>query len=258
MVTKVKFLKKKKFRNGVLFTGLPGIGLVGKICVDYMLKQMKAEKVAEITSDSFPPSVHTSEGIMELIKDEIYSVSQSGRDYIFLAGPVQPSLDLRGGSTGEHFEFATAIVDALKERGLKEVCALAGINIGERRMTSTPRVVAAATSKRLLSSWSKLGAIVDKPEGLITGAAGLIPVFASDKGIESACLMGETNAKLIYGDHGAAKKVLELIIKRFKLKIKMTGIEQEAKDIEKAFSELSKQLSEQPSAEPAEKLSYVR
>ena len=38
MPTTVKMLSDKKFKNAVLFTGLPGIGLVGKIAVDYLLK----------------------------------------------------------------------------------------------------------------------------------------------------------------------------------------------------------------------------
>ena len=258
MATKIKFLTKKEFKNAVLLTGLPGIGLVGKICVDYMLKQMKAEKIAEITSDSFPPSVHTTDGIMGMITDEFYHLKQGGKDYLFLAGLVQPSLDMRSGSAAEHYDFASTIVDSLKARGLGEVCALAGINIGEKRMTSKPRVILAGTSKKILDKWTKVGAVVDKPEGLITGAAGLIPAIAARDGVDGVCLMGETNAKLIYGDHGSAKTVLELLVKRFGFKLKMKDIEKDAKEIEKAFSELTKQLTDQPEVDPIEKLTYVR
>lgn len=258
MSTKITLIKKVKIGNAVLFTGLPGIGLVGKICVDYMLKQLKAEKIAEITSDSFPPSVHTSKGILELIKDELYYVKCNGNDFLFLAGPVQPSLDLRAGSAQEHYEFANTIVESLKHHNLKEVCALAGINIGEKRLTSQPKVIVAATSKKLLDEWSKTGAVSDNAEGLITGAAGLIPAIAFSHGIGGACLMGETNARLVYGDQGAAKAVLELIVKKYGLKIKMDSIEKEAKDIEKAFAELNKQLSEEPCVDSADKLTYVR
>ncbi|MCX6798974.1 MAG: PAC2 family protein, partial [Candidatus Diapherotrites archaeon] len=56
MATKVVFLGKKKLAKPVLLVGLPGIGLVGKICVDYFLRQFKTEKIAEIYSDCFPPS----------------------------------------------------------------------------------------------------------------------------------------------------------------------------------------------------------
>lgn len=259
MVTEVKFLKKNKFKNAVLFTGLPGIGLVGKICVDYLLKQIKTEKVAEITADSFPPSVHTLNGVIELIKDEIYYYSFKGRDYLFLVGPVQPSLDIRASSMVEHYEFAKAIVNSLKDKGVKEIYTLAGINIGEKRMITEPKIVVAGTNKKLADGWKKYGAISGKSEGLISGAAGLILGIAKEKGIEGACLMGETNARLIYGDHGAAKKLLELLIKRCGFEVDMSRIEKESKDIERAFTQLSKQLEEQEQEKPAaEGLSYVR
>ncbi|MCX8158236.1 MAG: PAC2 family protein [Candidatus Diapherotrites archaeon] len=259
MVTSVKFTKKVKVNKGILFTGLPGIGLVGKICVDYMLKQLNPEKIAEITSDSFPPSVQTSKGIISLIKDEIYLYRGNKNDFLFLAGPVQPALDLRLGSSYDHYEFARAIVESLKKYKLSEICALAGINIGDKRITSKPRVIASATDKKLLEEWEKLGAIVDKSEGLITGAAGLIPAIANEEyKVKASCLMGETNARLVYGDQGAAKAVLEILTKRYNLKISMDLIEKEAKEIENAFAELNKQLTEEPKVEPVDKLTYVR
>ena len=77
MPTKVVFFKKESFKDAVLFTGLPGIGLVGKICVDYLLKEFKAKKIATVFSDSFPPSVHTKDSIVNLIQDEAMQLQQN-------------------------------------------------------------------------------------------------------------------------------------------------------------------------------------
>ena len=258
MKTRVKFLKNIKLRNPVLFTGLPGIGLVGKISVDYLLKQLKAQKIAEVFSDSFPPSIHTKDGVINMIKDEIFLYSFKDRDYLFLAGPVQPALDIRSSSMSEHYEFAEAIMDSLKAKGLKEVYTLAGINIGEKRMLSEPNVIIAATDKNILAEWKKFGAVGDRPEGLISGAAGLILGVAKENGISGACLMGETNARLVYGDHGAAKNVLELLIKKYGFKVDMSRIEKEAKEIESAFTQLAKQFEDQEEKPAEHGLSYVR
>ena len=159
MGTTIRFFKDEKFNDAVLFTGLPGIGLVGKICVDYLLKQLKAKKVAEIWSDSFPPSVHTQGGLLDLIKDEIYHMRFEGKDFLFLAGPVQPSLDVRMGSMAEHYEFAEAIINSIAHRGVKEIITLAGINVGEKRMVLEPKVIVAASSEKVLAQWKKLGAV---------------------------------------------------------------------------------------------------
>jgi len=256
MPTKVVFLEKKKFKDAVLFTGLPGIGLVGKICVDYLLRQFKAKKVAEITSDSFPPSVQTNSGIASMIKDEIYHYSFKGKDYLFLAGPVQPALDSKSGSMREHFEFSEAIVSSLKGRGVSEICTLAGINVGEMRMHSEPRVVVACTSKKKLDEWKKIGAVNDRPVGLISGVAGLLIGVGKENGFEGSCLMGETNARLIYGDPGAAKKVIELLIKEYGFSVNMDRMEKDSKEIEKAFSDLAKQFED--AEEKPTGLTYVR
>lgn len=261
MVTRIKIVSKKKFKNPVLVTGLPGIGLVGKICVDYLLKQLKSERVAVITSDAFPPSVHTQKGVIELIQDEIFYCKITGKDYLFLAGPVQPHLDMRIGGSAEHYEFAESIVKAVKSLGVKQIFTLAGVNIGEQRLTQEPNVVVSATSKALLETFKKSGAVASEQEGLISGAAGLLLGLGIEHGLEGVCLMGETNASLVYGDHGAAKKVLDLLSKRFAWKIKMEAIDKESKNIEKAFTQLAKQLEEQqigPEKPGSGGLSYVR
>ncbi len=255
MATTIKFLSKKQFKSAVLLTGLPGIGLVGKIAADYMIRQLKPEKIAEIHADFFPPSVQTNNGIVELIKDELHYASLNGQDFIFLSGPVQPALDGRG-PMDEHFEFSRQIISTLKERGVVEVCTLAGINVGEKRMQGEPGVVVACTSKKKLDEWKKLGATSERPIGLISGVAGLLLGIGREEGIEGSCLMGETNAHLVYGDPGAAKAVVEMLIKKYGFAIEMKEMEKESKEIEKAFSQLSKQIDE-PDDHP-QHLTYVR
>jgi len=256
-MTKVNFLKKKKLKNAVMFSGLPGIGLVGKIAVDYMLKQFKAEKIAEITSDAFPPSVHTKGSVIEVIKDELYYYKFKGKDYVFLSGPVQPSLDATISSAKEHYEFAKEIVLAAEKLDVKEIYTLAGINVGEKRMNSEPKVIVAATDKKILNDLKKLKA-EEHEEGLISGAAGLIIGLGLEHKIKGACLMGETNARLIYGDNGSAKKILELLSLKFGFVIDMKKIDKESKEIENAFKQLSEQLEKQQDDLPEKGLTYVR
>ncbi|MBN2126878.1 MAG: PAC2 family protein [Candidatus Diapherotrites archaeon] len=258
MSTKIIFTSNEKYSDAVLFTGLPGIGLVGKIVVDYLLKQLKMKKVGEIVSDSFPPSVYTKNGVIQLIKDEIYFFELNKKKFLFLAGPIQPPLDSKTESSKEHYDFAFSIVSEMKKKGVKEIITLAGINIGEKRVSKKPGVVVAATSKKILDEWKKLGAVNNRPEGLISGAAGLILGLAKNEGIEGACLMGETSINLVYGDPGAAKSLLELLLKKYKFNVKMTSLEKEVTEIEDAFKQLSQQLEEQTEAQQNERPSYVR
>jgi uncharacterized protein (TIGR00162 family) len=259
MPTKILVMKKLSLKNAVLVVGLPGIGLVGKISVDYLLKQFKTEKIAEILSDSFPPSVHTKDSKVFLIMDEIFHFNFKGKDFLFLAGPVQPTLDFRVGSSHEHYEFAETLVGYLKSIGVGEIVTLAGINVGDNRLNKKPEVIVAGTDDETIDLWRKCGAKEDKKEGLISGAAGLFIGVGRLHALKGACLMGETNPQLIYGDHGSAKQVVEIISKRFGFKVKMKSIEKEAKQIEKAFKELTTHLEPQSEEEKLDgNLSYVR
>jgi len=261
MQTTVEFVwKKKKLNKPILFTGLPGIGLVGKIAVDYMLKQFKAKKIANVYSDSFPPSVYIENGVLELIRDELLLYRFKNRDFLFLAGPVQPALDVRFSSLRDHYEFAETIVKTAKALGVKEIYTLAGINIGEARMHRNPNVVIAATDKKILEEFKELGAKINVRGGLISGAAGLILGIGKKHGIKGACLMGETSDKLIYGDHGAAKRLLEILVKRYGFKINMQAIAKEARNIDRAFKQIVAELSARREEIPQleESPTYVR
>ncbi|MDD3159490.1 MAG: PAC2 family protein [Candidatus ainarchaeum sp.] len=260
MPTKILVIKKLNLNNAVLLVGLPGIGLVGKIAIDYLMKELHPEKIAEIYSYSFPPSVHTKDSKIELIHDEVFYLKKGKQDFLFLAGPVQPTLDPKTGTSEEHYEFSETLIGFFKSIGVKEIVTLAGINIGDKRLDSNPNVVVAGTDNEVVSSWVKIGAKEDKKEGLISGVAGLLVGLSRMYGVKGVCLMGETNIQLIYGDNGSAKKLIEVICKKYNLKIKMQSIAKDAKEIEKTFKELTKQLHalEEEPTEQNTKLPYVR
>jgi uncharacterized protein (TIGR00162 family) len=257
MPTKILVLKKLQLKEAVLIVGLPGIGLVGKISVDYLLKHLKAELVAEVLSDSFPQSVHTKDSKIHLIKDDIFWFNHKGKDFVILAGPVQPPIDSKPGFSQEHYEFSETLLTFFKSLGVTEIVTLAGINIGDNRISQKPGVIAAATDDEILNLWKKFGAKEDKKEGLISGTAGLMIGLGKLHGIKGTCLMGETNSQLIYGDHGSAKAVILVMCKRFGFKVKMEGIDKDTKAIETAFKELAQQLDDSVESS-GERPNYVR
>lgn len=258
MPTKLLVIKKVPLKNAALIVGLPGIGLVGKISVDYLMKELKPQKIADVLSDSFPPSVHTKNSKIFLIKNEIFHLNYKGRDFVFLAGPVQPALDMKLGSAQEHYEFAETLVNFFKSIGVTEIVTLAGVNVGDKRINEKPGVVVASSDDTLLDDWKKAGAKEDKKEGLISGAAGLIVGLGALHGVKGVCLMGETNAQLIYGDQGSAKSVVTLIAKKFGFKVDMKSLEKDSKQIEKAFKDLTQQLEVGEEEKPDNNLTYVR
>lgn len=256
--------KKASPGEAILFSGLPGIGLVGKIAVDYLIKKLSPEKSAEIFSDSFYPSVVTDQGLIEPVKDTLYHAKIKGKDLFILAGDAQPKLDFNGLNTTLHYEFALKLVEYLKKAGIKEIYSLAGIEIGDKRIKGKPGVVVAATSKPILEGFKKLGARVSQEKGLITGSAGLLLGIGKANGIEGACLMGETSSRIVYSDSESAKEVLELLNKRFNLNIDLSDLGKEADKVAEAFKDIEKDFKEQETLEEQDsqpdhgKLTYIR
>ncbi len=52
--TYIKEFMEIEPNNPVLIEGLPGLGLVGKIALRYLIKQLKAKKIAYLYSPHFP------------------------------------------------------------------------------------------------------------------------------------------------------------------------------------------------------------
>jgi uncharacterized protein (TIGR00162 family) len=257
MATQVFLMEKPPVKDGVVFVGLPGIGLVGKIVVDYLVKELKPKKIAEVLSDSFPPAVITKGGVTELFKDSIYYLSYKGKSFYFVAGPVIPNWD-QGGTIADQYDFSRTLVVAFKELKISHICTIAGLNVGEQRMKITPHVIAAATDKKTLDMWKKNGVKPNESEGTIWGHAGLLLGIGKMQGIPGICLMGETSARLVYGDPGASKVVLDLLIKKFGFKLKMDKMDAESKEIEKAFQKLSETMQAEESGNKKLDLPYVR
>jgi proteasome assembly chaperone (PAC2) family protein len=269
MSTRIDIVLKKKLKNPILIAGLPGIGLVGKIAVDYLVSELKAKPVlfAKVYSDSFPPAVHAKNLVLEIIHDEIHVYSSKVRDYLFLVGPVQPVLGNIPNSQ-EHYEFAREIASFAKKVGVKEIYTFAGLNIGDQRMKTKPKVACVATDSKTKLNFEKkkLSTIYfdkDNKDTLISGVAGLLPGIAYQAHkISGACLMGETDSKLITGDPASAKEILEITLKLFPdLNLNLKSIVDSAKKIEESFSKITKDIEKmnQPQKEEHQaRNNYIR
>ena len=87
MNVEIKTLKKFTPKEFTLISGLPGIAYIGKLSVEYLVQQLKAEAVAEIYSKYFPPyTLIKKEGVVELLKNELFQFKDDNKDLAFLSG----------------------------------------------------------------------------------------------------------------------------------------------------------------------------
>jgi len=230
--THVRLLKRVKLRSPILIEGLPGLALVGRLSVGYLIEALGAEKFAELYSPHFPYYVIVDgDGRIRLPKGEFYYWRNvdKGPDLILMVGDSQAQ-------TNEgQYEVATCVLEFARKQGVRTVITVGGY----RTEQGGSRVMCASTSKELLDMAVRAGATVSPPGSPIVGIAGLLLGLTRFTGMEAICLLGETRGHI--PDPGAAKNVLKVLTGMLGLKVDLSGLDksiEEAAEIERALSDI--------------------
>jgi uncharacterized protein (TIGR00162 family) len=218
-----------KARKPVLVCGLPGSGYVGKLGADHLIDVFKAKLVVEYSCDSFPPQVNVREdGTAEPLKAELfYAPNKKGPDLFIFTADAQPMT-----SQGE-YELSDAVVAFAKKCGVRTVYTLAAYITGA--FSNTPKVFGTATSKEMLETIASKGVTVMK-DGGISGMNGLLIGVAALRGIEGACLLGETSGYLV--DAAASRSVLETLSRIIEVPVDTEKLKEKAEETKKVISQL--------------------
>jgi uncharacterized protein len=217
--TYIKEFATIEANNPVLIEGLPGLGLVGKIAIRYLIKQLKAKKIAYLYSPHFPYFVLVNKkGNVRLLRGAFYYWKNpaGGNDLIFFTGDSQ-SQTIEG-----QYEIADQMLEFSQKHHVKTIVTIGGYRMEPKEK---PKVYIAATSQEILNKALAAGAIISSSGSPIVGTAGLILGLARLKKMEALCLLGETRGYL--PDPLAAKSVLEIIKSTFGFELDLTGLNEE-------------------------------
>jgi uncharacterized protein (TIGR00162 family) len=217
--------------NPVLIEGLPGLGLVGKIALRYLIKQLKAKKIAYLYSPHFPYFVLVNKkGNVRLLRGAFYYYQNpKGNDVILFTGDSQ-SQTIEG-----QYEIADRMLDFSEKHGVKTIATIGGYRMEPKEK---PRVFIAATDKEILDKALQSGATLSASGSPIVGTAGLILGLAKFKKINALCLLGETRGYL--PDPLAAKSVLEVLKSTFGFDLDLKDLDEEIKRAETMVTQLQK------------------
>jgi proteasome assembly chaperone (PAC2) family protein len=167
MSVEIKMLKEFTPSQLILVCGLPGTAYIGKLSVDYLIQQLKAEQVGEVYSKYFPPFVVINEdGLVELLRNELHLFKdESGRTIVFLSGNAQAY------SPEGQYEIADAVLEWAINNGVQRVYSIAAY-LTERPFEA-PNVHATTTTLPLREEAKTHGAqFLD--DGIIGGENGII------------------------------------------------------------------------------------
>jgi len=228
----IKELEKVELNNPILIEGLPGLGLVGKIAIRHLVRQLKARKFAYIYSPHFPYFVLVSKkGNVRLLRGTFYFwKNRNGKnDLIFFTGDSQAQT-IEG-----QYEISDYILKFAKQHNVKMIITIGGYRMeaGEK-----PKVIAAATTQDLLNRAVKAGAEISPTGSPIVGTAGLILGLSHFKRIDALCLLGETRGYL--PDPKSARSVLEILQSLLGFDANLAGLDEEIAKADKMVTRLQK------------------
>ena len=235
-----QFGKMPKLNKPVFIEGLPGIGNVGKVAVDFLIDEIKAKKIYEMTSYTFPHSVFVNEdNLIELPMVEIfYKQIKGGRDILLLGGDVQPVDEISS------YEFSEIVLDLFEKFNGREVITLGGIGLAE--IPKKPKVYCTGNSRNIINKYkselvsNKLYGVV----GPIVGVSGLLLGLASQRRIEAISFLAETYGHPMYLGIKGAKEILKVLEQQLNLKLHIDKLDREIKNIENDIIKKSDQLNE--------------
>jgi hypothetical protein len=245
--TEIVEVVEAQLKNPILVEGLPGLGMVGRIAVRFLAKQLNAQRWAFLYSPHFPYYVVVNKkGDTRLLRGEFrfWRNAESESDLVFLTGDSQAQT-IEG-----QYEVADTILEFCRMHGVKTIVSLGGFRM---ETENTPRVMAAATDQELLNKAVSAGAEVSKAGNPIVGTAGLLLGMAHFKHVEALCLLSETRGYL--PDPRSAKSMLAVLVKLLGVDADLAGLDKEIvkaeqivdrmKQIEKNREEHQQKLREQ-------------
>ena len=233
--------KKPKLHNPIFIEGLPGIGNVGKVAVDFIIDEMKAKKLFEVSSYTFPHSVFVNEkNLIELPKIEVFykKIDNGKNDLLLLAGDVQPIDEVSS------YEFSDRILDLVEEFHGKEIITLGGIGLGE--IPKKPKVYCTGNSKEYIEQFKNGFKIDDKLYGIvgpIVGISGLLLGLSTKRNIKAIGLLAETYGHPMYLGVKGAREILNVLNSKLKLGLKLEKLQREIEDIESEIIKRTEDLS---------------
>ncbi len=227
--TKIHEISKAFLKEPILIQGLPGLGYVGKVAVDYFVEKLKPQRFAELYSSYllFPDGnlgINISDdGTYSLPRYEFYAYNEKEPHVILLTGDAQPSV------TGQ-YEVASLVLDFAQQHGCKTVFTMGGY--GTRSSNDAGLVYAVVGDSELGERLKKQGAKLAKG-GAVTGAAGVILGIGRQRGLNCAGLLGATTG--VYPDLEAARAVIQMLTG-------VAGIPVDLKDLDTEIEDLRKKM----------------
>jgi proteasome assembly chaperone (PAC2) family protein len=217
--------EEPKLLRPSLVAAWPGVGQVALQGVGYLREKLGAVEFGEI--DPMPYSelggVFIEGNLIQpprFPKNSFYywRHPQQRGDLVFFVGEAQPSYHA--------YDFARQVLDVAERLRVEKVITLAAALVTE--FTEQPRVWGAASSPQMADELRKYGVVL-KGDFYVAGMNGILLAVAREKGLDTACLLGETPRFAPQVENSAASlAVVEVLAQFLGVEVDLTDLRQMA------------------------------
>ncbi|PIN80895.1 hypothetical protein COV11_03045 [Candidatus Woesearchaeota archaeon CG10_big_fil_rev_8_21_14_0_10_30_7] len=245
--------KLPKLNKPILIEGLPGIGHVGKVAIDYIIEELKAKKLASFFSHSLPSSVFINEkNLIEMPTIEMYYKKKTGNDLLLLVGDIQPL------SEQSCYSFVEAVLNVFQKFKGSEVITLGGIGLNE--VPKASKIYCTGNDEKLIQKYQKNTTLNTKLHGIIgpiVGVSGVLLGMAARRNIPAITLLAETLQHPLYLGVKEARELVKFLNQKLKLNLKLNNLDKEINNIEKEILKKTKELAKIQEAKKEQAKSYI-
>lgn len=224
------FHEKPKLGKTCMVAGWPGMGMLAKVSVDYLIQQLETRLFAETYTPRNNIYFKKSVGELEVDKHRFYYWKGEQQDLLLCSGENQPK------SVETIYRLANRVVDVAEEFNVSRIYTFAAV---PHHYKEEPKVVAVVNKPELKGFFEEHGVAAAKGEGRITGLNGLLIGIARERGIEGICLMCEIRY-LNIPQFRSSKTVLETLTGLLGIKLEMSDLERQAKEVDEKVQRIKK------------------
>ncbi|MBI5797789.1 proteasome assembly chaperone family protein [Candidatus Woesearchaeota archaeon] len=218
----LKLIEKPK--NPIIIEGFPGLGLIGTISTEYLIKHLGAKSIGHISSKKIAPMVAVHESKLVQPLEVFYAKS---KNIIILHALA----DIRG----MEWDIADALQELYVTLKAKEVISVEGI-LGQNKDLNVYYYTNDSAVKKKMDA-NKVGLL---QEGIVSGVTAAL--LLKENEMATTGFFVETHSKL--PDSRAAAKIIELLDSYLKLGVDIKPLEKAAADFEKQLQDYVEKMQD--------------
>ena len=212
--------KERKFKRPQMVAAWPGMALLAKMSVDYLIHHLHAKPFAEIRSRG--NSITIKNGVADTLvaRDQFYH----DRNTVMFSGQRQP------GNDEDIYKLAELVIDLAENLKVQRLFTIAAFPAA---FSDPPKVYGTANRRTILQELRRFNIPILR-DGFVTGLNGVLIGVAKERDIDAVCLLGQVHSINIPQPR-TVKAVLDVLATMLEINIDTRSLVKQAEQMEQSI-----------------------